>query len=245
MHAEVQGIIISETNYGETSKIVNIITKDGIIGAIAKGSKGLKSPLRSYTQKFTFGNFQLHKKEDKLSIIKSVDPVNELSFIKKDLKLICYLSYLSELTSQIMRQSGDFTIYNIYIDSILKINDGLNPLIICNIFELKALDYLGVGINFDCCSKCNLSTNIVTIDPDIGGYICKSCYINENIYDANTIKMLRMYYYVEISSITELKINDEIINNINNFINIYYDRYTGLYLKTKKFLEEMKCEKII
>ncbi len=49
--------------------------------------------------------------------------------------------------------------------------------------------------------------------------------------------MCRMYYLVDISSISDLKISDEVINNINNFINVYYDRYTGLYLKSKKFLE--------
>ena len=240
MLKEVKGIIISETNYGETSKIINIITKDGIIGAIAKGAKGLKSPLRSYTQKFTFGNFLVYFKEDKLSIIKSVDVINELSNIKKDLVLISYLSYISDLTYQIMKQTGEASLYNIYVECILKINEGLNPLILCNIFELKALDYLGVGINFNSCSKCGVSKEIVTIDPDVGGYICKKCYTNEIIYDEKTMKMLRMYYLVEISSITDLKISEQVINNINNFINVYYDRYTGLYLKSKKFLETIR-----
>ncbi len=233
----IEGIIISETNYGETSKILNIITKDGIIGCIAKGAKGLKSPLRSFTQKFTFGIFQIYYKEGKLSTIKSVDVVDNLTNIKKDLILISYLSYISDLTYQIMKQNHNEELYNLYINSILKINEGLNPLIICNIFELKALDYLGVGINLNCCSKCGTCQKIITIDPDIGGYICSNCYINEIIYDEKTIKMLRMYYLVEISSITEIKISDNVINNINRFINVYYDRYTGLYLKSKKFLE--------
>ena len=44
---EVEGIIIDEKPYGETSKILNIITKDkGVIGVLAKGAKRLKSPLR-------------------------------------------------------------------------------------------------------------------------------------------------------------------------------------------------------
>lgn len=105
MLKEVKGIIVSETNYGETSKIVNILTKDGIIGCIAKGAKSLKSPLRSYTQKFTFGSFMIYYKENKLSLIKSVDVIDELSLIKKDLVLISYLSYISDLTYQIMKQN--------------------------------------------------------------------------------------------------------------------------------------------
>ena len=239
MNRSIEGIIISETNYGETSKIINIMTKDGIIGAIAKGAKSLKSPLRSYTQKFTFGMFQIHYKEDKLSTIKSVDVINELSVIKKDLLLISYMAYLTDLASQVMKQNNDEDLYKLYISAILKINEGLNPLIICNIFELKALDYLGVGINLNSCAKCGSSKEIITLDPDIGGYVCKSCYTNEIIYDEKTIKMLRMYYLVDINSITDFKISSHVTNNINRFMQVYYERYTGLYLKSKKFLETM------
>lgn len=237
MLKEVEGIIISETNYGETSKIINILTEEGIIGIMAKGAKSLKSPLRSYTQKFTYGKFYLYFKENKLSILKSVDIINDLVKIKTDIVLIGYMSYISDLTHQIMKQNYNNNLYNLYINTIIKINEGLNPKILCNIFELKVLDYLGVGINFNSCAKCGTSKNIITINPDEGGYICKDCFTNEKCYDEKTLKMLRMYYLVEITSISDLKISDEVINNINNFINIYYDRYTGLYLKSKKFLE--------
>ena len=44
-----------------------------------------------------------------------------------------------------------------------------------------------------------------------------------------TLKMLGMYYLVDINTITDLKISDKVIKNINYFVNAYYDRYTGLY----------------
>ena len=65
------------------------------------------------------------------------------------------------------------------------------------------------------------------------------CYQNENIVDSKTIKMLRMYYYVEINSIRELKISPKTKEEINTFLNIYYERYTGLYLKSKNFLKKL------
>ena len=51
--------------------------------------------------------------------------------------------------------------------------------------------------------------------------------------------MLRIYYLIEIDSISDLKISDKVINNIDKFINVYYDRYTGLYLQSKKFLNDI------
>ena len=48
-----------------------------------------------------------------------------------------------------------------------------------------------------------------------------------------------MYYYVDIKSISKLKISDKVKNEINHFLNVYYDRYTGLYLKSKDFLKKL------
>ena len=239
MLKQVEGIIASNVNYGETSKIVNILTKEGMIGAIAKGAKNIKSPLRSFTVNLTYGSFYLYYNDNKLSTLKSADIICEFKNIKKDIILISYMSFLIDLATQVMKQNNDEEIYNLLVTTLYKIDEGLNPMVMTNILELKYLDYLGVGFDFNTCCKCGKKSNIVTIDPDAGGYICKNCYTNEIIYDSKTLKMLRMYYLVDIKSISELKISDNVVKNINYFVNTYYDRYTGLYLKSKKFLNEL------
>ena len=237
---EVEGFIFNEIPYKETSKIINIFTSNGIIGCIAKGAKSLKSNLRVNTTKFTYGKFIIIEKNDKLNIITEASIINDLKNIKSDLILISYLSYIVELTNQVVKQTTDSeSLYELFISTILKLNDRLNPRVLTNIYELKVLDYLGVGINFNSCAKCGSTNNIVTINGDIGGYLCKNCYTNEVIYDTKTIKMLRMYYLIDINSISELKISEQVIVNIDNFINTYYDRYTGLYLNSKKFLKNL------
>jgi len=238
---EVEGFIISVVPYKETSKIVNIFTSEGLIGCIAKGAKSLKSELRVNTNKFTYGKFLIDfKKNNNLNILREASSINELTTIKNDLLLISYLSYIVELTNQVIKQTDDYeSLYKLFVSTILKLNNNLNPKIITNIYELKVLDYLGVGINFNCCAKCGSTKNILTIDGDIGGYICSNCYTNEFIYDEKTIKMLRLYYLIEIDSISELKISETVSNNIDRFINTYYDRYTGLYLNSKKFLKDI------
>lgn len=237
----IEGFIISEIPYGDTSKIINIFTSNGIVGCIAKGARTLKSNLRVNTLKFTYGKFVIHKKSnDKLSLLTEASSINELKNVKNDLLCISYLSYIVELTNQVIKQTDDYKeLYNLFINTILKLNENLNPKVLTNIYELKVLDYLGVGINFNSCNICGSTKNIITIDGDVGGYICSNCYRNEIIYDTKTIKMLRMYYLIDISTISELKISESIINNINMFINTYYDRYTGLYLSSKKFLNSI------
>ena len=85
MLKKVEGIIISETNFKETSKIIKILTKDGIISCIAKGAKSIKSPLRSFTTTFTYASFNIYYHEDKLSTLTSADSLYEFKNIKKDI----------------------------------------------------------------------------------------------------------------------------------------------------------------
>jgi len=235
---EIEGIIVKEIPYGETSKIIQVYTEDGIIGIMAKGAMALKSPFRALTLKFTYAKFQIYYKENKLSILSNVDVIDDLRTIKSDIVLLSYLNYLTELVTQVAKQSNE-VIYNDYMITVLKINDGLDPLIMCNILEIKLLDYLGVGLNLEECVGCGAKTNIITIDGDRGGYVCKNCYQNERLVDIKTLNMLRMYYYVEIKSISNLKISAKVKNEINDFLNAYYDRYTGLYLKSKSFLKKL------
>ena len=56
MKTTVEGIILNETNYGETSKILNILTKEyGYISVMSKGSRTLKSRLRGISMRLVYG----------------------------------------------------------------------------------------------------------------------------------------------------------------------------------------------
>lgn len=240
MITKLEGIIVSETPYGDTSKIVNILTKDhGIVGVMCKGAKSLKSRLRASTMKFTYGVFYLYYKEDKLSLLKDVDVIEDFIKIKSDITLIGYINYMVELSIQVFKHSMDNTIYSLLLSSIKKMEEGMDPLILTNILEIKCLPYLGVGLELDSCVLCGDKTNIVTIDADVGGFVCKKCYTNEILVHDKTVKLIRMYYYVDIDSISKIKISEDIAREINFFINRYYERYTGLYLNSKKFLNKI------
>lgn len=236
MIKNVTGIVISEVPYKENSKILNILTREGIIGVISKGCKNLKSPLRIISEKLKYCEFIIYYKEDGLSTLKEGVILDNFDNIRRDLTKISYLSYLTELVAQVVKQAKDANIYELFISTVRKIDQGLNPMVMTNILEIKLLDYLGVPINLSSCAKCGSKKNIITIDADIGGYICTNCYTNEKMYDEKVRNMLRKYYLVDIDSITELKIKDYVIESINYFLNVYYDRYTGLYIHSKNFL---------
>lgn len=236
----VEGIVLSDVNYSESSKILNILTKEyGLIGVMSKGCRNMKSRLRGISRKLIYGKFHIYYKVNGLCTLIGVDLINSYSNILSNLNSISYATYILELTEQVIRQNESHEIFNLLRSSLDKINEGFSPLVITDILELKYLDYLGVKPNIDGCSLCGSNKNIITISSEAGGYVCSACYTSGYVVKDITIKLIRMFYYVDIDKISKLDIKSENLKEINYFLEEYYEKYTGLYLKSKKMLEKI------
>lgn len=241
MIKKIEGIIVSVVDYKESSKIVNIFSpSEGVIGVMARGTKKIKSNLSGVTDKLTYGYFHIDYKENRLSNLIEVDVIDGFKKIRRNIDLISYANYLVELSSMVYKHESNSNIYSLLIASLKKINEGYDFEIITNILELKLLEYLGIKPVIDSCVSCGSKTDIVTISSYKGGYLCKNCVYDDVIVNIKTIKLLRMFYYVDIGKISKLEVSDNIKKELNRFIDDYYDRYSGLYLKSKMFLKNLQ-----
>ncbi len=240
MLKKLEGIIVSEVDYKESSKILNIYTKEyGIIGVIARGSKRLKSNFSGLTTKLTYAIFIVNYKENGPSTLMEVNVIDNFKNIRKDIDKISYAMYITDLVTQVFKHENNIKIYDLYISSLKKINENIDYIVITNILELKLLDFLGIRPVIDECVSCGKKDSIVTISSYKGGLLCNDCVKNEKILHPKTLKLIRMFYYVDISKIDKIEISENIKKEINDFIDDYYDRYSGLYLKTKTFLRNL------
>lgn len=237
---DVKGLVLSETNYSDSSKILNVLTNEyGLIGIMSKGCRGLKSKLRGSSRKLIYGTFHFYYKENGLSTLISIDVINDYHKTIMNLESVVYASYLLDLTRQVERQSKSADILKLITSALEKIELGLNPGVITNILELKYLDFLGVSPIVTGCAVCGKTTNIVSLSDTAGGFICKDCYQNEGYYSQKAIKLLQMYYYVDLEKITKIDIDPKVNMEINKFLENYYERYTGIYLTSKKMLKNI------
>ena len=235
-----EGIILSETNYSESSKILNVLTLEhGLIGVMSKGCRNMKSKLRGVSRKLIYGTFHVYYKENGVSTLIGVDLTSSFSKVLMDLEKISYASFMIDLVLQVVKQTDDKEIFNLIRDALLKLEEGFSPIVITNILELKLLDYLGVRPSIDCCGLCGSDKAIVSLSSDSGGYVCKNCFSNQVLSSEKAIKMIRLYYYVDIKNISKLEVSDEVTKEINRFLDDYYDRYTGLYIKSKDFIKRV------
>lgn len=236
-----RGIVVKTVDYKESSKILNILTEDyGIIGVISKGCKSPKSKLSIVSSNFIYATFHIYYNENKLSTLIQADIIDYFTNIRNDIELVGYMTYLTELSKEVYSESSNEEVLDLLISSLDRINNGINPKVIKNILELKYLYFIGVGLNLNNCVGCG-SESAVTLSASKGGYICSKCRTNEKILSEKTIKMIKLFYYIDIKNISKTDIKENVLKEIDDFLNEYYENYTGLYIKSKKFLTNLTC----
>ena len=96
---DVTGIVITELPYSESSKILNIITREyGVIGVMAKGAAKLKSKLRAGASKLTYAKFEIYYNDKGLSNLTGIDIIDNLKNINANIcRLLVYMFNNSNL----------------------------------------------------------------------------------------------------------------------------------------------------
>lgn len=238
MQVKTKGIVLTETPYSESSKILNVLTEEyGLIGIISKGCRNLKNKLRGVSNKMNYCEYSFNYKENGLSTLIEGSNINSFKNIYSDMKKATYAFYLMDLTSQVLKENNNKNIFNLLVSSLTKINDGLSPELITDIVEIKLLDYLGVSLELDNCVLCGNDKDLITIDLTSGGVICKNCYQEGYVMDDKALHLMQLLKKIDINRLEKLEITDEdIFKEIDKFIYEYYTSYTGIYIRKKENL---------
>lgn len=238
MEVEVEGIVLKETLYSETSKILQVLTKEfGLISIIAKGASSYKNSLRSLALPFLYAKFIINYKKDKISTLKGGTVFKLYGSGAKNMDVYAYLSYLCELTYKVLQENNNKEIFIILKNALDKIDDGFNKTVLKNIVEFKYLDYIGITPDLNICHKCMNVTEPFAIDGKIGGFVCNNCYTNERKVQKDFKKILNRYQDVDISEIKEIKISKENELIVNEFLKEYYVSFSGIKLNSDKLIE--------
>ena len=102
---KIEGIVVKEENYSESSKILKIFTKDlGLISVLSKGCRKPKSNLKEASNKLIYANFDISYKENGLSTLVNTDIIKLFKNIimdYHDLAKKMYAFTIVDLTLQV------------------------------------------------------------------------------------------------------------------------------------------------
>lgn len=243
MLQKCEGVVLRTIDYGETNKIVTLYTREwGKYGVMARGAKKPKSRLAAVTQPFTYGFFLIQKGSG-LGNLKQGEIINSWRPIKEDLFITAYASYIVELTDKITeeKKTNPF-LFELLYQTLNDLNEGYDPDIMKNIYEMKMLNSLGLFLELNQCVFCGSKEGSFSFSIREGGIICHRC-LEKDPYHLKTtqatIKLLRIFYFLDINRLGSISVKAETKLELKKVIDSYYDEYSGLYLKTRKFIDQL------
>ena len=234
-----QGIVLKTIDYQENSKIIYLLANKGIVSAVVRGAKNLKSHTYSYAQPFVKIEFEL-KKDRYIGANKILDNYNniKLNFDKLSVSLkiieICYT-----LGEHITDSELFYSFVNDILDNINNTNDDYK--IFELIFKIKTLYLLGVAPVFSKCVSCGTPNELIGFSFNNGGMKCKQCIkLDDFIYPKETMLEIKTIYLVKLDQLILLINNKQLkydYNKINRFLELYYEQYLGFVSKVNKVLK--------
>ncbi|WNF37725.1 DNA repair protein RecO [Bacillaceae bacterium IKA-2] len=248
MLQKVEGIVIRTTDYGEADKILTLYTREmGKIGVMARGVKRPKSRLASISQLFTHGNY-VFQKTTGLGGLNQGEIIRSFRDLKSDIYLTAYGAYVIELLDKLTEQNDiNPYLYELLLQTLQYIDEGLDYEILTRIFEVKMLRVAGIGINVDNCTRCEAVEGEFTFSIKEGGFLCHRCLHVDNRglkINSATAKLLRLFYHFDLNRIGSISVKSETREQLKQVLAVYYDEYSGLRLKSKRFLNQLDKMKL-
>lgn len=179
MRETVQGLILRETNVGESDKLLTLLSSElGKIYIRAKGARSIKSKNASLCRLFTYGEFEFYEKNSQRWLASG--SITESFFgLNTDIEGFSLAAYVAdvamELSGEGVRADG---MLRTTLNTLYAIEKKLYPHeIIKGAFELFCAAHSGFSPDLTGCRECGRS-NAETMYFDImnGNFVCDECF---------------------------------------------------------------------
>ncbi len=239
-----EAIVLRTIDYGETNKIVALFTREwGKVAAMARGAKKPNSRLSAVTQLFTYGHYLIQKNRGVGSLHQG-EAIDTMRGIRENIFATAYASYIVELTDKVTEeQRKNPYLFELLLQTLKYMNDGLDLEILTYIYEMKMLNVMGLYPTLDGCAVCKQTEGKFSFSMKEGGFLCHRCeHKDPHRFPLSpaAVKLLRLFYYLDLSRLGKISVKDETKKELHHVISAYYDEYSGLTLKTKRFLNQME-----
>jgi len=232
---KLEGLIIKQISFKESSKIVYLYTPSGQVSILVHGAKKYSSPFLRLTENLTL--IRCFVTGSGLKTMTEGEIVRDYADIKSDLEKMTYVSHLTELLMAFSESEYDHKkIYEFFVKILNHIETSKAYIRFVYMFELKYLYMLGVAPNFKQCVDCT-RTDDLHFSIKNGGYACPDHVITgEKTIPETTMSVIKQLYYHDLKLPLELKIDQQTGMEIRRFLDEYYVYHLSFQSKSRKIL---------
>ena len=232
-------IILKRTPYKDNDYILHVYTKTyGKLGIIARGARKMTSKNASSIQDLMTSELTFHLKKG-LCLLMKAQPIHYYPQIKENIECEIIANYVLEY---FYRYAGDNQpqegCYETIIAALDALEKGYPPLLVYLLFDVFMLKQNGVELQVDGCAICG-QPEVVSISIGDGGFVCMNHLKQRQFFDVEVLKAFRYIQKVPMVSIGQLHIEYSVLLELYDIMKAFVDEYTGIVLKTQKFVEQI------
>lgn len=149
MQGEVKTLayVLRRTNYGEADRILNLITPEGKLAAMAKGVRKARSKLAGGVEMFSLVQLEIHYGRGELGVVTSAKMLNYYSGIVGDLSKMELAAMMLKRVSRAAESSDSPEYFKLTDQSLRALNDGVDARLVEGWFLLNLLRASGEEVN--------------------------------------------------------------------------------------------------
>lgn len=247
MKLHLNGIIIRETDLGENSKVVKILTaQKGVISAIAKNCSNLKSKNTAIVQLFAYCGFSLYV--GKKGYIVDESEVLELFWgIREDLQSLALAQYFCELClflSPEEHNAHDFL--RLFLNSLYYLSrKNKDEKFLKAVYEMRACSVCGYMPNLVGCHKCKVyQSPRMKFMIEKGTLVCEKCASAEKSVMGYTLTSglldaLRHIIYSPTDKLFSFNVSEETLSVLCEVCEKYIYSHVGTNFKSLNFYKSI------
>ncbi|MCC9813045.1 DNA repair protein RecO, partial [Streptococcus agalactiae] len=160
-----------------------------------------------------------------------------------DLFKLSYASYITSLADVAISDNvADAQLFIFLKKTLELIEDGLDYEILTNIFEVQLLERFGVALNFHDCVFCHRVGLPFDFSHKYSGLLCPNHYYKDerrNHLDPNMLYLINRFQSIQFDDLQTISVKPEMKLKIRQFLDMIYDEYVGIHLKSKKFIDDL------
>lgn len=238
MATSIKGIVTRRIDFKENDEIISVFSHElGRVPILVRGAKRANSRYKALTQLFTYGDFGISQREG-LSLLYQGETIEYFSRLKMDYQAMSHAAYLCELVNQVgVDYQPDAELFEWLLACLTLMDEGHEPEGLTVAFELQILQRLGIALQLSGCAICQ-SQQIVGFSLAMGGFVCANHQGQQDqvIHNPMVIKTLIALSRQEVSTLSKIKLPPEVKPILRQLFNQIFEQYSGLYLKSQKFL---------
>ena len=247
MKSKTEVVIIGSMNLGEADKLVTFFSLErGKLRGVAKNARKSFRRFGAGLELFTHARLQLYEKEhQELIRVESADIISQHFEMTANLDRMAAGSVIVELVREIAPEGERNTHAFLLLAHILHLlNEGVDPLFLLRVFEIRFLSLLGFQAKLDKCISCGCAAERQMVFFGLkGGVLCPDCIVSSGEDQIHLSPGAINFYYhalrMDLDKVTRLKPSAEIMRELDRAFSSHTLHILGKRLKSAGFLRSL------